>query len=74
MEQRPGHLLGVGLESGRRCRRRRVEAAANKNSACNDRKIPAVASSAEARKMALCTTLRRVTTRMAEITVRVAKK
>jgi hypothetical protein len=37
-----------------------------RNSACNCKKIPAVASSAVIRKIALCTAFRRVTTKMAE--------
>src|ERR1700676_4439364 len=46
----------------------------NKNSACSCRKIPAVASSAVIKKIALCTMFRRVTTRTAEIMASVAKK
>src|SRR5579863_9182516 len=46
----------------------------NRNSACNCRKMPAVARSAVIRKIALCTTLRRVTTRIAETMARAAKK
>jgi hypothetical protein len=46
----------------------------NRNSAFRFRKIPAVASSAVTRKIALCTALRRVTTRIAEATASAAKK
>ena len=52
----------------------RITCTMNKNSACNCKKMPAVAKSAVIRKMALCTTLRRVTTRIAETTASAAKK
>src|SRR5204863_8729563 len=46
----------------------------NKNSARNCKNIPAVASSAVIRKMALCTTFRRVTMSTALATATPAKK
>ena len=52
----------------------RITCTMNKNSACNCRKMPAVARSAVIRKIALCTTFRRVTTSNAEITASAAKK